>query len=83
MICSRLKTSVGRVRNALKDSEFDGREPKRGAGKLGEMLFGIERQPALRQRGLDPFASCPRAAMRRRMTFTLATSSRGLKGLVT
>ena len=29
------------------------------------------------------FASGPRAVMRRKMTFTRATSSRGLKGLVT
>jgi hypothetical protein len=39
MICSRLKTSVGRVK-CPQDSEFDGRQPKRGARKLGEMLVG-------------------------------------------
>src|SRR5436309_3223937 len=32
------------------DSELDGREPKRGSRKLGEMLFGVDGKPALRQR---------------------------------
>ena len=33
------------------DSKLDGREPKRGARKLGEMLLGVDGEPALRQRG--------------------------------
>src|SRR6185503_1863524 len=30
------------------NSELDGREPKRGACEFGEMLIGVDRQPALR-----------------------------------
>ena len=51
MICSRLKTSVGLVRNALQDPELDGGEAKRRARELGDVLLRIDRQSALRKRG--------------------------------
>ncbi len=66
------------------NSELDGRQAKRRAGELGNVLFGVDGQPALRQRRPSvPLHPGPREVMRRRMTFTLATSSRGLNGLVT
>src|SRR5438094_1883830 len=41
----------GPCQKCPENSELDGREPKRGARKLGEMLFRVDGQPALRQRG--------------------------------
>src|SRR5438093_6981235 len=41
----------GPCQKCPQDSELDSCEPKRGARKLGEMLFRVDGQLALRQRG--------------------------------
>src|SRR5436305_263490 len=79
MICSRLKTSVGRVRNALRIPNSMAVSRSGVPANSARCCSGSTDSLPCDSAAMDPFVSCPRETMRRRMTFTLATSSRGLE----
>src|ERR1700730_3719516 len=83
MICSRLKTAVGLVRKVLKIPNSMAVRRSGVPENAAMCCSGSTESPPCESAAEIVFASGPREAERRRMTFARATSSRGLKGLVT
>jgi hypothetical protein len=83
MICSRLKTAVGLARNVLKIPNSMAVRRSGVPEKAATCCSGSTESLPCDSAAEVVFASGPRVVMRRKMTFTRATSSRGLKGLVT